>query len=292
MRARDREVLLALYTSRALTTTQIDALLFNGPWPSVTTQKKPTRCQKRLQGLFHHGFVARSEQLQTLTDGRKPLVNMLSCEGWESAAQLLYADAPYEWSDDKMLVSSPFLVHLLATNDVLVSITVAAKKRGWLVKKWLGEHILRGPQLKEVVIIRGPKGGMDKAAVVPDGYFRLVTHADAYNFFVEMDRGTETAEAGQWGRRDWERKILAYLAYYENGKYEQRYKTKDLRVLVVTTGERRLAHLKAVTEAAGGFGWFWFTTIRQVMEGDVLTGPMWQIAGEDGAFPLVPEGTR
>ena len=62
---RDVDILRAVYEYRALTTTQIEALIF-----ATTT---PHQCRKRLQLLFHHGYLYRSEQLHTLSEARKPL---------------------------------------------------------------------------------------------------------------------------------------------------------------------------------------------------------------------------
>lgn len=143
------------------------------------------------------------------------------------------------------------------------------------------------PQMKDRVKLKSERGKGVQAAIVPDGYFRLRTNEDTYNFFVEIDRGTVTGEATEWGRRDWGRKIKAYLEYYRSGLYERRYGTRDLRILTVTTGETRLAHLKAVTEEAGGKGRFWFSTFDRIKHGDVLSDSLWNVAAREGLVALI-----
>jgi hypothetical protein len=54
----------------------------------------------------------------------------------------------------------------------------------------------------------------------------------------------------------------------------------------VTTSERRLVNLKAITEQAGGRSRFWFTTASLASAGDILTGLIWQVAGYAGAYAL------
>ena len=49
-----------------------------------------------------------------------------------------------------------------------------------------------------------------------------------------------TVEASRWGARTWAKKVRAYLEYYQSGQYQERYGTQSLRILIVTTGERRL----------------------------------------------------
>src|SRR4051812_20246054 len=94
------------------------------------------------------------------------------------------------------------------------------------------------------VTLHRPQSGAPRAAVVPDGYFVLDSGAHLYHHFLEVDLGTVTGISSVYGKRDFGRKIRAYLAYYQSGQYEERYSTNKGRVLIVTSGERRLANLK------------------------------------------------
>ena len=75
-----------------------------------------------------------------------------------------------------------------------------------------------------------------------------------------------------------------FRAYWR--EYRQRYGTDKGRVLTVTTGERRLANLKSITEDAGGRKKFWFTTFAQVSPETVLTDRIWQVASKKGLYAL------
>lgn len=167
-----------------------------------------------------------------------------------------------------------------------VALAVGARSLDWQIDPWIDERALKRVQMKDYLTIKGPKGGTQRAAVVPDGYFVLRAGERASHNFLEIDKRTVTGEATDWGRRDWARKVRAYLAYYRSGKDQERYHTKSLRILTVTTGEGRLKHLKAITEKVGGKARFWFTTFDQIAPTTVLTTPIWHVAGKEGVYSL------
>jgi len=92
------------------------------------------------------------------------------------------------------------------------------------------------------------------------------------------------------GKR-WATKVRAYQEYVGTGRYQRRYQARALRVLTVTTGERRLMHLKAATEKAGGGPLFWFTTVQAASREAILTRLIWRVAGWQGEHPLIEQVT-
>jgi hypothetical protein len=286
---RDASILFAVYRYRALTTPQIERLFFSDNNAKLTASEVPklnTRCQYRLQLLHYHGYLTRDEQPQKLSEGRKPYIYWLAQRGAEIVAELLDGEE-LDWNQREHHVSPLFLEHLLATNDVRVAMTVAARKQNFSIATWLDDRTLKRQHMNDVITLRGPQGATQRAAVVPDGYFVLDTVKHLYHHFLEIDLRNVTGAASIWGRRDWARKVQAYLEYYRSGKYQARYQTQGLRVLTVTTGEKRLANLKAATEKAGGRSRFWFTTFEQIAKSDVLTDAIWQKAGNNGLHTLI-----
>ena len=65
--------------------------------------------------------------------------------------------------------------------------------------------------------------------------------------------------------------MRAYEIYVRTGRYFERYGTRSLRVLVVTTTHQRLANLQSTTEEVTNLPIFWFTTIDQVQPETMLT---------------------
>src|SRR5688500_15716 len=72
LRPRDIEIVQAVYTYRAMSTPQIDALFFSVQGNRASTSRVSSRCLHRLKLLFHAGYLRRVEQAQTMSDGRKP----------------------------------------------------------------------------------------------------------------------------------------------------------------------------------------------------------------------------
>lgn len=274
---RDTAILLAVYQYRALTTPQIEELFFSSDHPKAASSKPNTRCQYRLQLLHLHGYLAREEQPQKRIEGNKPFMYFLDKRGAQLVEELLDGE-DLDWNPREHSVSNLFLEHLIHTNDVRVAINTVASQHNFTITTWLDDRTLKRRQMTDIVTLVGPNGGRQKAAVVPDGYFVLDTGSHVYNHFLEVDLRTVTGVASKWGRRDWARKVCTYLEYHRSGRYQERYKTQGLRILTVTTGEKRLANLKAITEKVGGRQRFWFTTFEQVRASDVLVDPIWRVA--------------
>ena len=283
---RDGEILHSLYAYRALTTEQVSDLHF-APVALIPPPPPGSRCLHRLKLLFHHHFVARTEQPHVLAQGRKPFVVHLDQAGALWLAQQEACEvAQLDWKPGEA-VSPLFLDHLLITNDVRIAIVRAARRHAYTIPQWLDARTLKQAQNKDTVVLTGATGRKQNAAVVPDGYFVLHTGTHYYHQFLEVDRATTTGISGEWGRRTWARKIVAFIEYYRSGKYHARYHTKSMRVLTITTGEKRLANLRAITEESGGKARFWFATLHDVLTQDVLLDPIWQVAGSDERKSLV-----
>src|SRR5690348_8049906 len=69
--ARDAAICQAVAEYRALTSPQIEKLLFPSATPKSGLKINP-RCQSRLQHLFRLGYLTREEQPQKLSEGRLP----------------------------------------------------------------------------------------------------------------------------------------------------------------------------------------------------------------------------
>lgn len=290
---RDREVVKAVYTHRAMTTPQIEALLFP-PENGQDHRTKTSRVRHRLKMLFQHGYLFRDEQPTKLSEGRKPLVYFID----QQAVPLLaeeYGVFPEEimWKPKDNDVRWMFLEHLLATNDVRIAIELAAKQHGYALHRWLDDMTLKSVEMRDSVTIYGPTGAPLKVTIVPDGYFFLTADSYDYHCFLEVDMGTETAKSSKFGRRDFSRKMLGYLEYYKSGLYKKKYDPEggyealQMCVLTVTTSEARLASLKRVAEEAGAGEQFCFTTFGRVSPETVLTAPIWYLAGEEGLHSLI-----
>lgn len=260
---RDAQVILAVYQHRVLRRDQIQRLFF----PSRNT------ANARLKLLYHNRFLDRRFVPVEYGQGTSQALYLLDERGANVTARKLGVDrGEVNWRASHNEVGTIFLEHTLMVNDTRIAFTLAAEEAGYQVSKWIEERELKADA--DHVVTSTPGGRQRRVAVVPDGYFILDLGDKRAHFFLEVDRATES-------NKRWRRKIEAYQAYTRSGKYTQRYGTRSLRILTVTTGERRLANLKGTTEGAGGGRMFWFTTFEEAMEERILSQPVWQVAGKE-----------
>ena len=267
---RDTQVVLAVYDYRALRREQIGKLFF----PSRNT------ANERLQRLYQHGFLERRWSPVEYGQGTSQAIYLLAEKGADLVAQQLGVDrGAVAWQESHNQVGSPFLEHTLMVNEVRIAVTQAASQAGYRVEKWVKEEELKAR--KDYVDVSTSGGARRKIAVIADGYFVLNLGDKRAHFLLEVDRATEA-------NKRWAMRVQAYRVYTESGRYSERYGTRSLRVLTVTIGPKRLANLKRTTERAGGRQMFWFTTLERVGAGEgVLSGKIWEIAGQEGSSALI-----
>src|SRR5205823_2679099 len=98
------------------------------------------------------------------------------------------------------------LNHLIKTNDVRIALTLAAKRLGYPLARWIDDKSLKSPQMTDRVILKGADGATQNAAVQPDGYFVIGLPTDDPNKlrrsdnFLEVDLATVTGESPDWGQ--------------------------------------------------------------------------------------------
>ncbi len=288
---RDVAIIQAVYEYRVLSTYQVEALLFQ-PDHGQDHPTKSSRCWARLKVLSDNGYLTRVERAPLTGGGSTPYLYQLGNRSAELLASLQPDSVdPIDWHPRYNQLKPGSLTHLLANNDIRVAVTLAAEPPFQLAT-WLSERQLMERHRSDRFPLPSANGKTMQAAVEPDGYFLLQHGNYPYHCFVECDLGTVAGLRTSGRERDWRGKIRRYLGYYRSGLYAKRYGTHGMRVLTVTTSEKRLANLKAVTEAVGGKARFWFTTFAQLHPQTVLSGPIWQVAGRDGLHSLTRENAH
>jgi hypothetical protein len=276
---RDVQIVLTVSTYRLISSAQIEALLFQSDKP----RGRQSSCQRRLQLLYHHGYLDRLRMPVILGEGRFPHVYVLDHAGATLVAATLGVDrATIAWRPHHNLLESPFIFHSLAINDLRVVITLLAQGNHFELIEWIDEPSFRSAKDQVPFRMRG-------AAVVrnyPDGYLELTLpyQKQSAHFFIEVDQGTMSLAR-------WKEKVQAYAEFRARGLSEHHYGTRNFRVLTVTTTSQRLANLKRASEQAGADHFFWFTTQAHV---DIwnprqLLQPIWSLATKKGNEVLLPQ---
>lgn len=268
---RDIAIVIDVYKHRVLSSHQIEAKFF--PSSKKGRHTRRSACQRRLQLLFHHGFLARIPQSIILGEGRSPIVYALDSAGADLVAAEIGVDrADLNWKPKDNGIGNLFLEHSLAINDMRVALTLLARQRGWKILNWIGDSTFKSKSFKDKVPFR-----MTGARVVrsyPDGYLRIRLNQEKLaHFFLEIDRGTMSNSR-------WQGKVEAYLNFRAAGLSEKHYNTQNFRVLTITTSQSRMVNLKRATEAATGDIFFWFSTNDNVSiwRPETLLQPVWHPA--------------
>lgn len=274
---RDREIVAAVATHRALTTDQVSLLFWGDP-------KASSRCRLRLRLLAQNGYLQRAEQPVALIEGRRPLVYFLSAKGLSLASELL--QVPPEqigWKKEHNNVRWMFLEHLLATNDIRVRMEVAAPKVGLEILEWIDDKALAARSIRDQVAVIEPDGKRRQMTVGPDGYVSLLAPdgKTRHRAFIEADRATVPLAR-------WKTKVWKYQQYFRSRTFRDRYQaSKPFRVLTVTTSQVRLENMLAVSAELGAVAWFWFSTYEALQDPDrIFFEPVWQMVGHDGLVPF------
>jgi hypothetical protein len=250
--------------------------------PKITVQSNG---QRRMKLLHEAGFVQRVERFQTLREGKKSYFYTLTATGAEALASVR-GDIFWRKTDSRLRPN--YVEHLIMTNDVRLAIMRLAKKdnpSGLQLIKWRDELTLANKH-KDLKIPIGinPDKTIAYASLVPDAYAVLCNYDGHENrFFIEVDRGSETAISTNATYRTWEYKIGLYMRFIFPLKdetesisiYTKLYQKPYAKLLTITTSEERRERLIAASEKVGAQKRFWFTT-----HADIMRIGLQQIIGE------------
>lgn len=277
---RDKRILRAVHAYRMLTREQIERLLFQ-PEHGQDHCTKTSKARLRLKLLYHHQYLERVPMpVGNGTWAWQPVYRLaakgaqcLAADLGMKAKDLQYWGKGVDRNKRATEVTPLFLSHALKVNDVHVALALASQQNGFQVEKWVDDGQLKSQEWKDYVAVV-ERGRQRIVGVIPDAYFVLHLGDRRAHFLLELDRATMT-------NTRWSTRIRAYLSYVRSGKYTERYGTRSLRILTVTTTEQRLRNLQNTTRKAGGGDLFWFTTLDQVSPSSVFFRPIWLLANDE-----------
>jgi hypothetical protein len=275
---RDKEIILAVYEYRLLTSHQIEALIF----PSKKLHSKRTNCQTRLQRLFHHGFLKRLPITLILGEGRPPFRYVLDKKGADLVARLKEVDrGNLEWKSNQDPKGISFIEHSLEINNVRLIVHRLMELGQWEVVDWVNDYEFKSKEYKDKVPYRTFGSRVER--ILPDSFFRLDLpgqEQDAF-FFLEVDRG-------KMPNSDWAKKIKSYTQYRSAGAAYRHYGTHNFRVLTIVSTKDRMRNLMKTTERVGGDHYFWFASQEDIdiWRPNCLLEPIWSVVGREGKHKL------
>lgn len=267
---RDHHILRLVHRHRFLRSSHLTALVGGGPQPLL----------RRLQLLFHHGFLERPRaQLQYYErTGSRPLVYGLgSKSGKLLKAELGASHRPFRWNDKNRTIGRLFLEHALLVSDILVALELACLKSGNLRLRFEDELPGTAKARWNVAVDGKPRLGLIPDRILALERVREDQTVEQANFFLEADRGTMPVTRKGLAQTSFLRKLLAYEATWSQGIHEKRFDFTRFRVLVVTKSPARVESLvQACGQLKRGHGLFLFADRTVLEHPDILFSPIWR----------------
>jgi hypothetical protein len=231
---RDLDLLCDLLTYGAMLPEHLQALFFPG--------RSRRRLNQRLSQLIAQGLVTRRPVPLGLGAGLPPFAGVLPLVyGLGTAASpMVAARLGWDVADVRRLArlgTPTALAHTLAVVTLRVQSERAAREYrgpgGPVRLKFSPERLVRHDYQ-----VRTPGGTWRGESFRPDALLTLFFGNGPWrHYFVEADLGHTSAG-------EWEAKARIAVRYGSSGLFAKRYGADAFHVLVVTTGERRLANLR------------------------------------------------
>jgi hypothetical protein len=268
---RDRQMLETIHAfDGVMSAPQFQRYFFNS-WRTT---------RERLSLLWQNGYLGKPSR-----KARAALPYMIYWLG-EQGAQVV-ADregtqfAKFEWVKEARWSQ---VEHDMAVGDFRLDVMEAVTNPSFIdLGIWISEGVFRSWRDKVVFTHKGAKA---TKVVMPDGYFELWIGTKRFRLLVEIDRSTKDNPRFAF------EKARPFLAYIRSDIYKERFGYNAGRILVITTSQRRLRNMKAMTEdtLGGSAGAFFFSTCELVQPNTVLTEPIWHVGGKSEPEALFIEG--
>lgn len=276
LQPRDIRIIKLVYDYRSLNSGQIRALV-GGSERGIL---------RRLQKLFHHGFLDRPpHQAAYLLGEDHRMVYALGNKGADVLAEYLSVERDeINWTKKNLKIKAGFIEHTLMVSNFRAAITLALKNQTNADLLLWRPEFYRG--MRDYVMIRDIRGRRVRAAVVPDGFFCIRLNNQKKYFFLEADRSTVPSNR-------FLQKMRAYWEYWKQGRHIQKLGIRAFRVLTVTKTEKRKENLRALTQRADtkrvGSRIFWFCCQENfsLSKPEAILGPIWQTPADERYHKLL-----
>ncbi len=240
---------------------------------------------RRLQLLFQNGYLDRpkAQLAQLAIDGNQPMVYGLGRSGARLVAEMQGGDVDrFDWHTKNARAGALFVRHTVMTSDVVVAFETALRERP-------GHHLLDHeallPYMREATrTARNPffwpaevkvSGRTEKIGLVPDRLMSIVLpNRTRLNFAIEVDTGEMPVERRSMKGTSIARKVAGYHAGFKARLHTERYGFERIRILFVTTSEKRRGSMQRATAAITNGelpGLFLFATREGVLDSGALS---------------------
>jgi len=223
LQPRDREIIRIIAQHRLIASNDI-CLLVGSSEQGIL---------RRLQKLFHHGFVDRPRVQRHF--GNAPLVYALGQRGADVLAEEAGRKPSADWSEKNRSLQAPYLDHALMISHFQTALRHACASCGTVqVERWYGDGFLRDRIWVE------DDGRRVRVPVAPDAFCILRVldgrTGERIHAFLEADRSTMET-------RRFLAKMRGYIEYRRSREAERRLGARNFLVVVVTKSQERADNL-------------------------------------------------
>jgi len=233
-----------------------------------------SRINLRLRTLFDAGYLDR--RFVPVLKGSSPAIYLLGTASVAALAEDLNEDHSrlQRFRHQDKHYSDVFMRHALAVSEFAVAMQMSCNGTGhmrWL--KWLNDRLLL--QVCNDSVASG------EHTLKPDGYGRYALGERAFNFFLELDTGSESITRLH-------KKIQLYQRFRTDGAFQARFGMKSFRLLIVTLSDKRARSLTSALREPDQLR-IWTATLASAATAP-LFAPVWRRIGQTELSSLHPSG--
>ena len=231
---RDIEIIRLVYEYRFLDSGRIQALIAGSDQVIL----------RRLQKLFHHGYLDRPVSQIVFSNpllGHENMVYGLGDKGADLLSEKLGIDrGNIIWKEKNKEVGERYIQHTLMISNFRTCLALALNDTpGARLLFWIRENT---GKLREKDYVHFREDGKERRLpIVPDGVLGIEESRDEIYFCLEADRSTMT-------NARFLNKLRAYWLWYGQGGQRKKFGFENFRVLTLTRTKRRMENLIQATQ--------------------------------------------
>ena len=247
-------------------------------------QRTKREIQRRLQYLFHAGFLQRHK----LSDG-EPIAYALGNLGAEELALHYGFDRQeIDWTTKNRESHERYIRHALMVTRFRHALVLALRNSGEAsLEEWTpgGGFQAEVTYLDAVRTREGIRTQEVTRVVKPDGFFVVESEGKSIHYFLEADRSTMS-------NNRYLSKLKSYYAFYATYvKTKKITRMNRMRVLTLTVSEERKTSLRKTAQAVSddAKGLFWFICQKSYLDNPLqLFEHTWQTLEDDTFRSIYP----
>jgi hypothetical protein len=234
---------------------------------------------RRLQKLFHHGFLDRPLQ-QFSYRGNHKMIYALGNSGATILASEYGMDRRrINWRNKNYEAGEIYLNHTLMISHFRVALSLALQNVDNTELLFWKQDATEN--LKDYVIVKEHHKLKQRIPICPDAFFGIVDFNGIKKyFFLEADQSTMT-------NARFFKKMKGYFNYWKQKKFAERFNIANFRILTLTKSQQRADNLRRVARKADekqkGFAGFLFSSEKSYNIEHPLTllKPIWRTPVND-----------